>query len=300
MLILGTTATVFSQSKTAKNSGILSVKTSPASYPVKVNGQVIGMSGVASEALFYLTPGVHVVEVEGPAGQRFLKEINFARGQKHCICLKVLETSSTRPCPYDVYVQGPDRVNEGDTVYFKVINRRPNTVPLNYLWSVTPSALQILSGRGTDTIAIDTTGLGGQNIRASVDVNDGVYDETCKQTAFAPTVVDKVIVEQPTPYRCDIFESRAFDDDKARFDNCVIELQNRPDAQIYLIFYQGTDRASQRTNTVERLQRRTLDYLVRTRGVDPGRIQMVKWGTRAKTTVEIWIVPPGAQPPVPQ
>lgn len=300
MIVLGTTATVFGQAKTAKNSGILSVKTSPGSYPVKVDGQVIGMSGVGSEAIFYLTPGVHLVEVEGPGGQKFTKEINFTKGQKHCICLKVLETKSTRPCPYDVFVQGPDFVNEGDTVYFKAVNRKPNTVPINYLWRVFPASLPIVSGLGTDTIAVDTTGLGGQTIRATLDVNDGVYDETCKQTSFAPTRVDKVIVKQPDPFRCDIFEAGPFDRDKASIDSCVVQLQNNPDAQMYIIVYQGTDRVSTRTNTADKIGRRTLDYLVVNRKVDPSRIQIVKFGTRPKTTVEIWIVPPGAQPPVPQ
>ena len=302
VLIFGATSEIFSQNKQNKNSGILTVKTSPVSYPVKVDGQVIGMSGVDNDAVFYLTPGIHVVEVEGPGGQKFSKEINFVKGQKHCICLKIIETVTKRRCPYDVYVQGPDKVTEGTRVYFKAMNRvTEGAIPVNYVWSISPSTLSIISGLGTDTIEVDTTGLGGQTIRATLDVNDGVYDETCKQTAFAPTVVERLPKEEaPLAYRCDIFESKAFDDDKARFDNCVIELQNRPDAQIYIILYQGTDRVSTTRNTADKLGKRTLDYLVRTRGVDPSRVVITKWGTRPKTTVEIWIIPPGAQPPVPQ
>lgn len=297
-LMFGTATAVFSQSKQNKNSGILTVKTSPVSYPVKVDGQVIGMSGVGSEAVFYLTPGNHTVEVEGPDGQKFSKTISFVKGQKHCICLKVIENVTKRPCPYDVYVVGPDKVTEGTKVYFKAMNRVASLIPVNYLWSVSPSTVSIVSGLQTDTIEVDTTGLGGQIIRANLDVNDGVYDETCKQTTFAPTEIERLPKEEPPmSYRCDIFESKAFDDDKARFDNCVIELQNRPDAQIYIILYQGTDR---RSISADRLSKRTLDYLVRTRGVDPSRIVITKWGNRPKTTVEVWIIPPGAQPPVPQ
>ena len=140
--------------------------------------------------------------------------------------------------------------------------------------------------------------MGGQTVRAELDVWDGVNDTTCRQQISVPTEVEKQKI--PEAIRCDVFESRAFDDDKARFDNCVIELQNRPDSQLYIIVYQGTDKISKTTNNADKLGKRTLDYLVKTRGVDPRRISIVNWGTRPKTSFEIWIIPPGAQPPVPQ
>lgn len=296
MLILGASSAVFSQSKLNKNSGVLTVKTSPLSYPVKVDGQVIGMSGTSSEAVFYLTPGEHLVEVEGPNGQKFSRRINFEKGKKHCVCLTVVEKVEKERCPYDVIVQGPAKYVKGDTIYFKAINRvKEGAIPVNFAWSVFPATAAIIDGLNTDTIAISTKDTNGEQIRVNLDVNDGVYDEFCKQTI--PTKTDNEFIEEKKPFRCDIFEVGPFDEDKARFDNCVIQLQNIPDAQLYIILYQGTDRRSQ---NADRIGRRTLDYLVRTRGVDPSRIVITKWGTRPKTSIEIWIVPPGAQPPVPQ
>jgi hypothetical protein len=64
--------------------------------------------------------------------------------------------------------------------------------------------------------------------------------------------------------------------------------------------YQGTNRESVTRGDVDKLSKRALDYLVKVRGVDPRRIQITKWGTRDNTTYELWIVPPGAAPPVPQ
>jgi hypothetical protein len=52
-------------------------------------------------------------------------------------------------------------------------------------------------------------------------------------------------------------------------------------------------------NTYEKLSKRTLDYLVKNRGMDPRRITIIKGSPRASTAFEIWIVPPGAPPPVP-
>jgi hypothetical protein len=292
---LATAATTAYSQKRPKNTGILSVKTSPQSYEVLVDGQVIGMSGVGSPAEFYLTPGFHRVEVLGPNGQNFSKEMEIRRDTRNCICLRVNEIVEKRACPYNIMVDGPDRVQEGDLVTFSSRNLvTEGTIPVNYRWSV--SGGTITSGLGTSSITVDTRGMGGQTIRAFLDVTDDVYGSTCFQKNEVTTVIDRT-PEPPKPFQCDIFESRAFDDDKARFDNCVIQLQNSPDSQIYIILYQGTDRRSLRADA---LSKRTLDYLVRTRGVDPRRIVITKWGNRPRTTYEIWIVPPGAQPPVPQ
>ncbi len=42
------------KNKRPKNTGILTVKTTPIAYPVRVDGQVVGMSGVDTAAEFYL------------------------------------------------------------------------------------------------------------------------------------------------------------------------------------------------------------------------------------------------------
>lgn len=307
ILILGL-ATVFAaesggdknKNKRPKNVGILSVRTTPAAYQVRVDGQVVGMSGVSTGAEFYLAPGMHRVEVEGANGQTFSRDIEIRRDQKNCVCLKVVENSTSRPCPYDIVVSGPDRVVEGDLITFASTNKvTTGAIPVIYSWAVTPGNLNITSGLGTSAITVDTTGFGGQTVTADLDVNDGVYDARCRQRISVPTIVER-LPKPPAPQyaRCDIFESQSFDDDKARFDNCTLQLQSIPDSQIYIILYQGTDKFSQ-ANTADKLGKRTLDYLVKTRGVDPRRIQIVKWGTRPRTSYEIYIIPPGAQPPVP-
>ncbi len=303
MLTLGLTG-VFANAaddpvKRPKNLGILSVKTTPQAFPVKVNGQVIGMSGVLTPAEFYLAPGTHRVEIEGPNGQTFSKELEIRRNAKNCICIKIVEQNISRPCPYDIRVDGPEKVLEGDLITFAAFNAvTASETPINYKWTVYPEMVRITSGQGTPSITIDSVGMGGQTVRAELDVWDGVYDASCRQKISVPTEVEKPKV--PEAVRCDTFESRAFDDDKARFDNCVIELQNRPDSQLYIIVYQGTDKSNKKASSADQLVKRTLDYLVKTRGVDPRRISIVNWGTRPKTTFEIWIIPPGAQPPVPQ
>ena len=302
-LTLGMTSAfgfVDDKNKRPKNTGIVTVKTSPESYAVKIDGNKIGMSGTDAPAEFFLTPGLHRLEIEFPNGKVYTKEIEVFKDRRNCICLRYVEETIKRPCPYDVSVSAPENVIEGDLITFAAFNNvTGSTPPLNYRWTVSPDTIRITSGLGTEAITVDTTGMGGQRILAELDVTDDVYGKTCFQKNSVPTEVrSKPKIEA---MMCDEFESRAFDDDKARFDNCVVQLQGNPDAQLYLIIYPGTDKISMTRNNYERLSTRTLDYLVKTRGVDPRRITIIK-GTsnRLKSTYQIWFVPPGAPLPVPQ
>jgi hypothetical protein len=302
-LTLGITSAlgfVDEKSKRPKNAGVLTVKTAPVAYPVKVDGAYLGMSGTSNAQEFFLAPGVHKLEIEFPNGKIYTKEIEIVKDRKNCICLKYIEETIKRPCPYDVSVSAPENVLEGDLITFAAFNNvTGSTTPLNYRWTVSPDTVRITSGLGTSAITVDTTGMGGQTINAELDVTDDVYGKTCFQKNSVPTKVEKQ--QKIEAMRCDEFESRAFDDDKARFDNCVLQLQGSPDAQLYIIIYQGTDKISMTRNTYDKLSKRTLDYLVKTRGVDPRRISIVKGtSSRPKSTYEIWFVPPGAPLPVPQ
>lgn len=305
ILTFGLTSAAFAQDggkrsggKAPKNMGTLTVRTTPVSYPVRVDDQVIGMSGVNSPAEFYLAPGTHRLEIEGPNGQNFTRDVEIRANNKHCVCLKIVETTITRACPYNIQLSGPDRIMEGDLVTFTSRNTvTEGAIPVIYNWTVSNGT--ITSGQGTDSITVDSKGMGGQTITADLDVNDGVYDATCRQRISVPTIVEK-LPGPPPPREFDKFPSRSFDDDKARLDSFAIELQNNPDAQGYIIMYQGTDKISRRSRRVEVLSKKTLDYLVKARGIDPRRIVITNWGTMPETTYDLWIIPPGAQPPVPQ
>ncbi len=285
--------------KRPKNTGMLTVRTSPAAYSVRIDGEFMGMSGTDTPAEFFMPPGNYQLEVEFPSGRMFTKNIEIVRDKKNCVCLSYVENQTTRECAYDVRVDGPDEVVDGDLITFVASNSRTDTPnPLNYVWTVTPPAAKITSGLGTSPITVDTTGIGDQTVTAYLDVSDGFFDEKCRQKDNAPTIVKTIPV--PTPYKIDEFISTAPDDDKARLDSFAIALQNALDSQGYIILYQGTDRDSMRNKKVEVLGKRALDYLVKNRGIDPRRIVITNWGNRVKTTYELWIIPPGASPPVPE
>ena len=298
MLILSVSAVLAGgndkKAKIPKKMGALSVQTTPVAYPVKVDGKYLGMSGVGSGVEFYLTPGFHTVEVAGPGGKVYKREVEIRRGVRECICLKGVEETITKDCPYRFVIDGPPRVTEGEQVKFTAVNKGTAPIPLKYVWRVVNG--RILSGQGTPQIIVDSSGMGNKTIEAELDVNDDVYDSRCREVVSVPTDVEPVKEPPPiTKISCDQFDSISNDDDKARLDNCMIMAQNTPDSLLYVVIYPGTDRASMTRNTYDKVSKRSLQYLIK-RGMDPSRIKYIKGSSRTRTAYEIWIVPVGAEP----
>jgi len=155
---------------------------------------------------------------------------------------------------------------------------------VTYNWSV--SAGTISSGQGTSSITVDTAGLGGQTVTATVEV--GGLDPACSRTASCST---SVTAPAPPATKFDEYGNIRFNDEKARLDNYAIQLQNQPGAQGYIIAYGSCAGEAQARAD------RAKDYLVNTRGIDAGRIVTVDGGCRSDLSVELWIVPTGATAP---
>jgi len=200
-------------------------------------------------------------------------------------------TGCKPPCPV-VSVSCPSDVDQGSPITFSASVSADANVTYN--WSV--SAGTISSGQGTSSIAVDTTGLGGQTVTATVEL--GGLDPSCSRTASCTTGIRAPV---PPAVKFDEYGDIRFNDEKARLDNYAIQLQNQPGAQGYIIGY-GTcsgDGLCSHTSCIVAQKRieRAKEYLVNTRGIDAGRIVTVDGGCRADVAVELWVVPTGATPP---
>ena len=91
------------------------------------------------------------------------------------------------------------------------------------------------------------------------------------------------------------------EDEYARLDNFAVQLQNEPSAQGYIIFYGGRRFRSRLPRVGEAAARagRLKPYLVSRRGIPAERVVVINGGYRENFSVELWIVPPGAEPPKP-
>ena len=92
----------------------------------------------------------------------------------------------------------------------------------------------------------------------------------------------------------DQFGEILLSDLKARLDNYAIELQNNPAATGLIAAYAAKHKFP---GWPARRVRMMQSYLVSTRGLDPSRFSVVNAGLRNDTEFEMWIVPPGVEPP---
>jgi hypothetical protein len=187
-------------------------------------------------------------------------------------------------CP-NVGIECPDRVVVGEPLVFRsTVTGGTSSVRPIYNWIVTAGT--ITAGQGTDTITVDTTGLAGQSVTATLSM--GGYNLDCSATCT---------VHFPVPVMCrkfDEYPSIAYNDEKARLDNYAIELQNDPTATAYIIVYPGQ---RGRPGDVQKQTSRAVDYLVNSRGINGQRILTVVGPPREILMVELWLCPQGAKPP---
>jgi hypothetical protein len=261
--------------------------TSPDGNPIRYNwttsaGRIDGTGEAVTWDLSGVRPGYY---------KAFLA-INSGVGDEACevfSSIAVLVKCPPPPppvCP-NVYIACPDRVELDQPITFtsSLTGGSGNVTPI-FNWTV--SAGTIIEGQGTGSIKVDTKGLAGQTLSATLSM--GGYNLDCSASCS---------ISFPVPIKgrkFDEFGDLARNDEKARLDNYAIDLQNDPSSTAYVIIYPGP---GSRTAQVQTQRARIVDYLVNSRGFDPGRIVTVVGPPRGYMTVELWTVPQGASLPTP-
>jgi len=276
--------------------GIIKIQSDPGGLLVTIDGIPRGETVKNDYRSIQLDAGMHTVSVTLPNGKLWTREIEVPAGRVKCVNVnyRPLPPMAKSPCPYPVSVSAPQTVNDGEIITFAADVSYGGAGNLRYVWTVNPTAAKVISGAGTPTITVDSTGLGAQRVIATLVVDDRSSDPMCRQSAQSVAVVRaperKVIVAR----EFDECDNCTFDDQKARLDNLAVELQNDPSARAYIIAYGG--RYSPLAQ-VEVLMKRARDYIVDQRGIDGSRLTIVNGGFRESDNVELWVVPSGATPP---
>lgn len=259
---------------------------SPDGNPLRYRWNVSGgrLDGDGTDVVWDLTnaaPGVYTATVTletGPSGDPLCTAFTSTR-------VVVRNCPPARPfCP-NISMYCPDVTKAGSPVTFtaNISGGTAGVTPV-YNWRVSAGAIS--SGQGTSTITVDTTGLGGQPITATLEVEgyNLVCRATCQSSVPAPIL----------PRKSSVIGEVKRDEEKAMLDLFAIELQNEPGSQGYIIGYGG--RSSKFANGRQRAER-SREYLVATRGIDASRIVVVDGGSADSGSTELWIVPAGATPP---
>jgi hypothetical protein len=263
---------------------------SPSGNPIKYRwttsaGTIVGEGPVVEWNLAGLKPGYHkasldIQSVGGDGSCQAFSSVSVLVNP----CVAVVPV-----CPA-IEIVCPSSVEIGQPVTFS--SRLTGGVPAgtNPVYNWTVSAGTIIQGQGTDTIKVDTTGAGGQTVRASLSV--GGYNLECAADCGVAVPLPVLIST-----KFDEFPDISRNDEKARLDNYGIALQNDPTSTAYVVVYPG--RNSKR-GEVQHHANRVIEYLVHSRGLDQSRIRTLVGPTRDNLFVELWITPQGATPPNPQ
>lgn len=262
---------------------------SPSNNPIKYkwttsDGTIIGEGPVVTWNLAGLKPGYHKASLDIES-----VGIDGACQAFSSVSVLVNPCAEVRPVCPAIEITCPTNIAIDQLVTFT--SRYSGGVPANitpvYNWTV--SAGTIIEGQGTDTIKVDTKGLAGETVRASLSM--GGYNLECAADCAVSIPLPRVVSR-----RFDEFPDISRNDEKARLDNFGIELQNDPTSVGYVIVYPG--RASKRAEVQDHFGR-VIDYLVNSRGMDKSRIRTIEGPKRDHIFVELWVTPQGATPPNP-
>jgi hypothetical protein len=289
-------ASVTAKTKKAKYATIKILST-PGNLPLMIDGKPEGVT-LTEYRSFDLEPGIHNVRITLPNGTFWIRDIELPAGRGKCVVVnyRALPPLPKVPCPFPVNISAAKQVTEGEIITYTADVAYSGTNSLRYNWKITPSSARIISGQGSSTLNVDSTGLGGQRITATLIADDGSSYPECSQTVQAVSVVTPLEKKIIVAREFDECNSCSLDDQKARLDNLAVELQNDPSTRAYILAYGG--RMSP-LGQVEKLMSRSRDYLITQRGIDASRIEVVNGGFREEDSVELWIVPSGAAAPKP-
>ena len=261
---------------------------SPGGYPIRYQwstsaGRINGDGPTVSWDLAGLAPGVYKAFIDIETGtndgacQAFTSTTVVV---KPCPPVKPVCPNVEIICPTNIVIDQP-------LTFSSNVSSTTSRVAPIYNWSV--SAGTIIEGQGTPTIKVDTTGLAGQTIKATLSM--GGYTMDCSASCAV-----SIPVPEPRCRKFDEFPDISRNDEKARLDNYGVELQNDPSSTAYIIVYPGR---SGKPGDVQRHTTRIVDYLVNSRGIDARRFVTLVGGTRDELMVELWSCPQGATPPNP-
>lgn len=192
-------------------------------------------------------------------------------GGQNCPVISVsqLESSSTGQTQiYKANIQGGD----------------PSVSPA-FKWSV--SGGKITGGQGTSEVSVYAKG----NNLVTVTVEVIGYYASCPNKAAYSRVVDRVM-----PRKFDEYGNLKFTEERSRLDQFARSLEKEPNGKGYIMVYDATD--ALRAEACKRGEK-ARNYLIKERGFQEEQIVVVNGGYREKRSVQLFIAPDGALPPMP-
>jgi len=263
--------------------------TSPDGNPIKYHwtttvGRISGDGPAVTWDLTGVAPGIYKASIKIETGNTDGECEAFT---STTVAVKTCPPVIQPSCPV-VEISCPTNIgiNQPLTFSARVSGGNPPVPPV-YNWTV--SAGTIVEGQGTSSIRVDTTGLAGETVKATLSMGGYTIDCSANCSTSVPLPSAKC-------RKFDEFPEISRNDEKARLDNYAVEIQNDPTSTAYVVIYPGR---SGKSANAQRHTAQIVDYLVNSRGIDAHRIVTLVGGARDSMQIELWSCPQGATPPKP-
>lgn len=112
----------------------------------------------------------------------------------------------------------------------------------------------------------------------------------------SPPAFGQGLKPPPAPGKIDEWGAISCDDLLSRMDNFAAALRDDESSRAFIVSYGGRRTLPGRLISYAEIVK---PYLTAVRGIEPGRIFSVAGGERERMSIEVWVVPAGATPPVP-
>lgn len=190
------------------------------------------------------------------------------------------QKSETFFCPR-IDISGIDSNFDSNRPASFTVSTAPKQDGLKYRWSV--SAGNIVTGVEDDSVEIDPKG----NKKITVFVEVSGLPLPCKRVAFRDFSFGK------RAYLLDDLDRFNSSQYSAVVDGLMIELNNEPEMSGYIITYAGRSKGIDGAKRLFAEAKRPFIF----RKYDLNRVRIVEGGYREFDSVELWLLPPGAEPP---
>jgi hypothetical protein len=288
-LVLSSDATIVSECAGNAAVQLNARAASPDGNPIKYHwtttgGRISGYGPAVTWDLTGVSPGIYKASIKIETGNIDGECEAFT---STTVAVKTCPPVIQPSCPV-VEISCPTNIgiNQPLTFSARVSGGNPPVPPV-YNWTV--SAGTIVEGQGTSSIRVDTTGLAGETVKATLSMGGYTIDCSANCSASVPLPSAKC-------RKFDEFPEISRNDEKARLDNYAVEIQNDPTSTAYVVIY--PNRAG-KSAIAQRHSAQIVDYLVNSRGIDARRIVTLVGGARDPMLIELWSCPQGATPPKP-
>lgn len=175
------------------------------------------------------------------------------------------QTQNNSDCP-TISVIGPASVIQtGETMTFTANVSGIDSDKIEYQWSVNKGT--IIEGLGTTVISVDTTGLDGTTITATVKIKG--LPSICSNLVSETAIVAPICI---LPIALDEFRKLSKNDEKARLYMLVLELQQKGESNALIILYHMP---KDNKNTLSKRVERIKDFLIKENKISEERLSLI-------------------------